>query len=117
MLKRINLDGERDIPANMLSYGKSRSLEISMALATDPDLVMLDEPTASMDAQLEERVLAHLFEGMDENAVVIMATHKSGVMKYANRVIVMESGRIAIDGPKEKVIEELNKQISARRSS
>ena len=48
VLKRINLDGERDIPASQLSYGKSRSLEISMALATDPDLVMLDEPTAGM---------------------------------------------------------------------
>ena len=48
VLKRINLDGERDIPANALSYGKHRSLEISMAMSTNPDLVMLDEPTAGM---------------------------------------------------------------------
>lgn len=100
-----------------LSGGQRQLVGLTRMLLAKPKIIMLDEPTASMDAQLEERVLAHLFEGMDENAVVIMATHKSGAMKYANRVIVMESGRIAIDGPKEKVIEELNKQISARRSS
>ena len=48
LLKRIGLYQERDVPAGMLSYGKNRSLEISMALATDPELVMLDEPTAGM---------------------------------------------------------------------
>ena len=48
VLKRINLYAERNIPASGLSYGKHRSLEISMALATDPELVMLDEPTAGM---------------------------------------------------------------------
>ena len=48
VLKRINLEGERDYPAGVLSYGKHRSLEISLAMATDPDLVLLDEPTAGM---------------------------------------------------------------------
>src|SRR3989304_1187688 len=48
VLRRINLDRDRDMPAGVLSYGKHRSLEISLALATDPDLVMLDEPTAGM---------------------------------------------------------------------
>jgi branched-chain amino acid transport system ATP-binding protein len=48
ILGRINLKGERDITASLLSYGKHRSLEVSMALATEPDLVMLDEPTAGM---------------------------------------------------------------------
>ena len=43
MLERVNLLSERDVPASMLSYGKSRALEISMAMATDPELVLLDE--------------------------------------------------------------------------
>ena len=48
ILKRINLSAERNMLAGVLSYGKHRTLEISLALATEPDLIMLDEPTAGM---------------------------------------------------------------------
>ena len=44
-----------------------------------------------------------------------MATHKTTAMQHINRVIVMEGGRLAIDGPKDKVFEELNRQAAERR--
>ena len=48
ILERINLKEVTHVPADALSYGKHRSLEVSLAMSTDPDLVMLDEPTAGM---------------------------------------------------------------------
>ena len=60
-----------------------------------------------LDGQLEAKVLDGLFKDMDENTVVIMATHKSRALKNIDRVIVMEAGRLAIDGPKDKVLKRL----------
>ncbi len=100
-----------------LSGGQRQLVGLTRMLLANPKIIVLDEPTASMDGALEEQVLEHLFNGMDKNSVVVMATHKSGVMKHVNRIIVMENGKLAMDGPKEKVIEELNRQIAARRSS
>ena len=57
MLRRINLETEREIPAELLSYGKHRSLEVAMALSTEPELVMLDEPMAGMSKEETHYVL------------------------------------------------------------
>ena len=46
-----------------------------------------------------------------------MATHKAGVMKHVNKVIVMEAGRVALDGPKEEVLAEINRQAAKRRTN
>jgi len=99
-----------------LSGGQRQLVGLTRLLLARPQIMVLDEPTASMDVQLEGQVMGHLFKEVDSNSVVIMATHKAGVMNHVNRVILMEAGRIAIDGPKEEVIEELNRQAAARRS-
>lgn len=99
-----------------LSGGQRQLVGLTRLLLARPQIMVLDEPTASMDVQLEGQVMGHLFKEVDSNSAVIMATHKAGVMNHVNRVILMEAGRIAIDGPKEEVIEELNRQAAARRS-
>ena len=86
-------------------------------LLAKPKMLLLDEPTASMDLQLEAQVMDHLFHEVDKKAVVIMATHKAGAMKHVNRVLVMEAGRVVLDGPKEKVMEEINRQAAKRRTN
>ena len=83
-------------------------------LLAKPRIILLDEPTASMDQQLEQKVLDHLFQDVDEDAIVIMATHKVSAIKHVNRIIVIEGGRLAIDGPREEVIEELNRRSAKR---
>jgi ATP-binding cassette subfamily C protein LapB len=83
-------------------------------LLARPNILMLDEPTASMDAQLEARVMKHLFEELPPEATVLVATHKAGVLKYVNRLIVMDGGKIALDGPKDAVIAKLNEQAKAQ---
>ena len=58
-----------------------------------------------------------LFSQSEKEAVILVATHKASVMQHVNRVIVMESGKILIDGPKDKVIEHLNKQAAERKTN
>jgi len=103
VLKRINLDGERDIPANMLSYGKSRSLEISMALATDPDLVMLDEPTAGMSVD-ETHNAVELIRRLTEGKTMVIIEHDMEVVfSLADRITVLHLGGVLASGPPDEI--------------
>ena len=103
VLMRINLDGERDIPASQLSYGKSRSLEISMALATDPDLVMLDEPTAGISVD-ETHNAVELIRRLTENKTMVIIEHDMDVVfSLADRITVLHLGTILASGPPEEI--------------
>jgi branched-chain amino acid transport system ATP-binding protein len=103
VLKRINLDGERDVPAGMLSYGKSRSLEISMALATDPVLVMLDEPTAGMSKD-ETHHAVELIRRLTEGKTLVIIEHDMDVVfSLADRITVLHLGAVLASGAPEDI--------------
>jgi branched-chain amino acid transport system ATP-binding protein len=102
-LRRINLIGERDIPAGALSYGKHRSLEISMALATDPELVMLDEPTAGMSRD-ETHDAVKLIRKLTEGKTTVIIEHDMDVVfSLADRITVLHHGEILAIGPPEEI--------------
>ena len=99
VLKRINLDRERDMPAGVLSYGKHRSLEISLAMATAPDLVMLDEPTAGMSRD-ETHYAVELIRRLTEGKTVVIIEHDMDVVfSLADRITVLHYGQILATGP------------------
>lgn len=103
VLKRINLDKERDIPAGMLSYGKHRALEISLALATDPDLVLLDEPTAGMSRD-ETHNAVELIRRLTEGKTLVIIEHDMDVVfSLADRITVLHYGRILASGPPAEI--------------
>jgi len=105
ILKRINLHGERDVPASALSYGKSRSLEISMALATDPHLVMLDEPTAGMSVD-ETRTAVELIRKLTEGKTMVIIEHDMDVVfSLADRITVLHLGAILTTGTPNEIRE------------
>jgi branched-chain amino acid transport system ATP-binding protein len=103
VLKRINLDGERDIPASQLSYGKSRSLEISMALSTDPDLVMLDEPTSGMSVDETHNAVALIRKLTEGKTMVIIEHDMDVVFSLADRITVLHLGGILASGPPDEI--------------
>jgi len=103
VLKRINLDGERDIPASQLSYGKSRSLEISMALATDPDLVMLDEPTSGMSVDETHNAVALIRRLTEGKTMVIIEHDMDVVFSLADRITVLHLGGILASGTPDEI--------------
>jgi ATP-binding cassette subfamily C protein LapB len=76
--------------------------------------LLLDEPTASMDTRLEEFVMKHLFEQLPDDSVIVLATHKAGVLKHINRIVVMDSGKVSLDGPKQEVLDFLAEQAKKR---
>jgi branched-chain amino acid transport system ATP-binding protein len=103
VLRRINLDRERDMPAGVLSYGKHRSLEISMALATDPDLVMLDEPTAGMSRD-ETHYAVELIRRLTEGKTAVIIEHDMDVVfSLADRITVLHYGQILATGPPAEI--------------
>jgi branched-chain amino acid transport system ATP-binding protein len=103
VLKRINLDRERNMPAGMLSYGKHRSLEISLALATDPDLIMLDEPTAGMSRD-ETHYAVELIRKLTEGKTVVIIEHDMDVVfSVADRITVLHYGQILATGPPAEI--------------
>ena len=103
VLKRINLDGERDITASQLSYGKSRSLEISMALATDPDLVMLDEPTSGMSVDETHNAVALIRRLTEGKTMVIIEHDMDVVFSLADRITVLHLGGILASGTPDEI--------------
>jgi branched-chain amino acid transport system ATP-binding protein len=104
-LKRIKLHGERNFPASVLSYGKHRSLEVSMALATDPDLVMLDEPTAGMSKD-ETHYAVDLIRRLTEGKTVVIIEHDMDVVfSLADRITVLHLGTILASGPPAEIRE------------
>ena len=94
ILKWVGLDGERDIHAGKLSYGKQRSLEISLAMSTDPDLVMLDEPTAGMSKD-ETRNSVEQIRRLTEGKTMVIIEHDMDVVfSLADRITVLHLGTI-----------------------
>lgn len=103
LLKRINLYEVRDVPAGILSYGQQRSLEIGLALATDPDLVMLDEPTSGMSKE-ETHYAVELIRDLTEGKTVVIIEHDMDVVfSLADRITVLHQGTILASGPPKEI--------------
>ncbi len=98
VLGRINLTAERDRAANALSYGKHRALEISLALAGDPELVLLDEFSAGMSRD-ETRYAVELVRRLTEGKTVLIIEHDMDVVfSLADRITVLHRGGILATG-------------------
>lgn len=109
MLERVNLLGERNVPASMLSYGKSRALEISMAMATDPELILLDEFAAGMSRDETHNAVA-LIRKMTEGKTVVIIEHDMDVVfSLADRITVLHYGKILATGAPDEI--RLNQDV------
>ena len=103
ILKKINLHRERDIPASFLSYGKNRALEVCLALATDPQLIMLDEPTAGMSRD-ETHEAVGLIRKLTEGKTMVIIEHDMDVVfSLADRITVLHHGEILATGAPEAI--------------
>ena len=97
-----------------LSGGQRQLVGLTRLLLARPKVLLLDEPTASMDNRLEEFVMQHLFDQLPDDSVIVLATHKAGVLKHVNRIVVMDSGKVKLDGPKQEVLDYLADQAKKR---
>jgi len=100
----VGLASVWDEKAKNLPYGQQRRLEIARALATDPDLVLLDEPAAGMNPQ-ETNELIELIEKLNEmDKTILLIEHDMKlVMGISQRIMVLDYGKKIADGPPDKV--------------
>lgn len=82
-----------------LSGGQKQAISLARALVGRPPVLLLDEPTSAMDVQNEAAVIARLKAEMADRTMVIV-THRTSLLELVDRVIVIEDGRVAADGPK-----------------
>ncbi|RVB75837.1 MULTISPECIES: type I secretion system permease/ATPase [unclassified Mesorhizobium] len=92
-----------------LSGGQRQTVAIARLLLTKPKIVFLDEPSGSMDLASERQLIKQLKVAFDENTTLIVSTHRYSMLELADRLIVVEQGRIVADGPKEQVVKALQK--------
>ncbi|MDR3073756.1 MAG: type I secretion system permease/ATPase, partial [Deltaproteobacteria bacterium] len=97
------LVGERGMS---LSGGQRQSVAIARALLQDPDIVMMDEPTSTMDNN-SELLFKRRLGGVMGNKTVLLITHRLSLLDLVERLVVMDSGRIIADGPKNAVLSAL----------
>ena len=95
--------GER---GELLSTGQRQSVLIARAVLKNPAILLMDEPTASMDSATEERVRRNL-AAFSQGRTLLVITHKTALLELVDRIIVLEGGRIVADGSKEAVLRAL----------
>jgi branched-chain amino acid transport system ATP-binding protein len=100
---RAGLDTLLDRPAGLLSHGQKRQLEIAMCLATEPQVLLLDEPLAGMGAEETERMLALLAELKAGHAILLVEHDMDAVFRIADALTVMVNGAVIASGPPDVV--------------
>lgn len=104
--------GER---GQALSGGQRQSVAVARALVNDPQILLLDEPTSAMDHTSEEAFKVNLKQFAQSKTMVVV-THRTSLLSLVDRIIVIDSGRVMADGPRDKVVEALrNGQIGRAR--
>ncbi len=103
LLKTVDLTEFADIQTVEMPYGRKRALEIATTLATEPQLMLLDEPTQGMGHEDVERV-TQLIKKVSANRTVLMVEHNMNVVaKIADTISVLQRGQIIAEGPYETV--------------
>jgi branched-chain amino acid transport system ATP-binding protein len=103
VLHEIGLLERKDYVAGELSYGQQRALEIGLAIATDPELILLDEPTAGMSSE-ETREAVKLIQRVTEGKTLIIVEHDMEVVfSIADRISVLYYGQVLASGPPDEI--------------
>jgi ATP-binding cassette subfamily C protein LapB len=92
----------------LLSGGQRQAVAVARALLMDPPILVLDEPTSSMDNSTENVFKARLGELL-QGRTLLLVTHRNSMLPLVDRLIVVDGGRIVADGPKASVLEALTK--------
>jgi branched-chain amino acid transport system ATP-binding protein len=97
-LKRVGLDHRADIVVSRLSHGEQRELELAVALATKPQLLLLDEPMAGLGTTESARMVQLLQELRREVTIVLVEHDMDAVFALADRITVLVYGRVIASG-------------------
>ena len=91
----------------LLSGGQRQLVALTRSLITEPRILLMDEPTSSMDAQSEMAFLRQLKDAA-QDCTLVMVTHRPAVLELVQRIIVVDAGKVVMDGPKAQVLAALS---------
>ena len=97
------LIGER---GESISGGQRQGVAMARAVLLDPPILLLDEPTSSMDFSSEEQLKERL-RRFTEHKTMVIVTHRLSLLNLAHRIVVLDAGRVVADGPRDQVIADL----------
>jgi ATP-binding cassette subfamily C protein LapB len=100
------LDMEVGERGDSLSGGQRKAVALARAIVHSPPVLLLDEPTGSMDHSTEAAVVRNLKE-YGQGRTMFIVTHRTSLLEMADRILVVDNGKIVADGPRENVIEAL----------
>ncbi|MCC7104644.1 MAG: ABC transporter ATP-binding protein [Chloroflexi bacterium] len=103
VLETIKLQAKRNVLARQLSHGEQRFLDVGIALATDPDLLLLDEPTAGMSPRETDETM-HFIRDLGQQVPIVLVEHKMNViMQISDYITVLHFGQVLTEGTPEEV--------------
>ncbi|MGI9537479.1 MAG: type I secretion system permease/ATPase [Desulfocapsaceae bacterium] len=91
-----------------LSGGQRQTVALARAVLHDPPILILDEPSSSMDARTERQLCNHLKSILDGKSLLLV-THRASLLTLVDRVIVLDNGSIRADGPKDNILEAIQR--------
>jgi branched-chain amino acid transport system ATP-binding protein len=103
LLSRFGLESDMDQPTRKLPYGKQRLLEIALALATRPRVLLLDEPAAGVPEDERRDILAALAALPSDVAILLIEHDMDLVFSFATRISVLVAGRLLTEGEPEEI--------------
>ncbi|ACA84774.1 type I secretion system permease/ATPase [Shewanella woodyi] len=95
-----------------LSRGQRQTVALARATLNDPPVLLMDEPSASLDARAEKQFI-HAMQNVTRDRTLLLITHKMHLLKLVDRIVVLDRGHVVIDGPKAEVLDKLSKGLLA----
>jgi branched-chain amino acid transport system ATP-binding protein len=106
VLETVGLAHKAQLPLEQTSYGEKRRLEIAMALAQNPQVLLLDEPLAGLSAQ-ERDTITQLLQNIDRAVTIIMIEHDMDVaLAFADRITLLHYGEVILAGTRKEVVSD-----------
>jgi branched-chain amino acid transport system ATP-binding protein len=112
VIKKTGLEHIMHRPSGVISHGQKRQLEVAMCLATNPQVLLLDEPLAGMGADETDRMLNFLMEIRKDHAILLVEHDMDAVFKVADVITVMVNGSVIAHGTAAEVKENKDVKIA-----
>jgi len=108
-LERVGLGGLAKRTPSQLSGGQQQRVAIARALATDPPMLLADEPTGNLDTQTSDDIMNSFRQLNAERGItIVLVTHEADVAAYSRRLVRLKDGRVLYDGPSVEGLRQLN---------
>lgn len=103
VIERVGLSGTEEMIASTLSHGEKRKLEVAIALAGEPDVLLLDEPNAGVSSESVDEITGLIEDVARDHAVLLVEHNMEIVMNVSDRIVVLHQGTVIADGEPETI--------------